>query len=590
MNSSLFRFWSYGGSGEVGMNSLFFEFGEQMIPVDAGIVFASENDYGIQSLHADYKKFFTEHQPRVWLITHAHEDHIGAAAAVLEGAHLAGAEIPRIICPPLAAELIREKVREDVRYPHAHLYAKTIEEVELNKWWEHGDIEIKFIEGRHSTLQTCAVAFRWRALNGELKILHTSDFKMDNEEYVDGVKGPEIYDVFDGKRPDFVFIDSTNSEREGRAVSEAAIVPNLRELFDQQEGRIFATCFASNLYRLATLLSLARDTGRAACLAGRSLQNIYRIAQKRGFFGSLCADVSGVDLLSPEELAARSGNKQLIICSGSQGEQRSVLSRLASGRHPNFRVREGDAVVFSSKTIPGNEKSVSWLINSLLRAGARVYSGEVAVAAAGGPIHGSGHARAAELRELLQMLRPKNVIPVHGELRQLRACAELAEDLIHSEGWVADVHVSENLTKLSFAWDGDATSWSIVDREEMDYEGRILRFENFTAHSLDPFLRDRKDGASGGVVSLAIDEAGRCRLSIRGVVPLRGELAKDMKEGLEEQILEWAQGKHRRLTHENAFLEANRSKFEESMSDELSRYVRRITGARPVAICHLVAL
>lgn len=590
MTSSAFRFWSYGGSGEVGMNSLFFEFGEEVIPVDAGIVFASENDYGIQSLHADYQQFFMQHQPRLWLITHAHEDHIGAAAAVLEGAHLAGAEIPRIVCPPLAADLIRAKIAEDVRYPHAHLYSNAVEEVEIDEWWDYNGIQIRFIEGRHSTLQTCAVAFRWKTQENDLKVLHTSDFKMDDDEYVDGVKGPEIYDVFDGKRPDFVFIDSTNSEREGRAVSEAAIVPNLRSLFDQQEGRIFATCFASNLYRLATLLSLARDTGRSACLAGRSLQNIHRIGQKRGFFGKLCADISGVDLLSPEELASRKGDKQLIICSGSQGEQRSVLSRLAGGRHPNFRLRDGDAVIFSSKTIPGNEKSVSWLTNSLLRGGAKVFSGEVALAAAGGPIHGSGHARATELRELLQMLRPRNVIPVHGELRQLRACAEMAENLVRSEGWASDVHVTENLTRLSFGWDADAESWGIVDREELEYQGRILRFENFTAHSLDPFLRDRKVGATGGVVSLAIDEAGRCRLSLRGVVPSKGALATDMKEGLEEQILDWAQGKHRRLAHENAFLEGNRAKFEEEMSDELGRYVRRITGFRPVAICHLVAL
>ncbi len=588
MNSETFKFWSLGGSGEVGMNSLMYQFSSTLIPVDAGIVFANANDYGIECLHADYTKFFSEHSPKFWLITHAHEDHIGAVAAMMEGAISSGVEVPVIYAPQLAAELIRLKVLEDVRYPGAHKHISKIKNAPLNEWMELEGVSIRFIEGRHSTVQSCSIAFKWSAAGHSLSLLHSSDFKLDEMEYEDGTKGIEIYDVFDGKRPDFLTIDSTNSERAGKTISEKEIIPNLKNLIDQQTGKVFVSLFSSNLYRISSLFVLAKELGRSVCLSGRSLQNVHRIASENGFYGKLCKEISGVDILPQEELSRLPAHKQFIICSGSQGERRSVLARLAMGTHREFKVSDGDAVVLSSKTIPGNEKSVSWLVNSLLREGARVYWGSYATLQAGGPIHGSGHARREEIAELLSMLKPRNIIPVHGELRQLKSCAELAQQLMQENDWISNVHLSENLSKLEFSFED--SEWNLKSRELIEYEGRILRFENFTAHSLDPFLRHRKQSAKGGVVSLCLDSMGRSKLSLSGVLPELGADAKEVSEGLEEQVLDWARGRYKALQKEGVFSLSDKTKHENELAEDLARYVRRITGARPVAICHLLGL
>ena len=586
MTSRTFKFWSLGGSGEVGMNSLLYQFGKTLVPVDAGIVFANANDYGIESLHADYAKFFKKHSPKNWLITHAHEDHIGAIGALFEGAVEAGAEVPEIHAPLLAAELMRLKVLEDTRYPNAHKHVDKIKNAPLNEWFQLGAVEVRFIEGRHSTLQSCSLAFRWTENNEKLSLLHSSDFKLDSEEYEDGVKGVEIYDVFDGKRPDFLAIDSTNSERAGRTVSEKEIIPNLKNLLEKQEGKIFVTLFSSNVYRVSTLLSLAKDLKRTVCLSGRSLLNIHKIARENGFYGKSCKDIDGVEILPQDEMKNQPKHKQLIICSGSQGERRSVLTRLAMGSHSDFKVEEGDSVVLSSKTIPGNEKAVSWLVNSLLREGAQVYWGSYAALQAGGPIHGSGHARRDEIAELISMLKPKNIIPVHGELRQLKSCAELAQQLMQTEGWIGDVHLIENLTELSFSHDGE--TWRMVEKNDLEYKGRLMRFGNFTAHSLDPFLKDRKASAKGGMVSICLDSMGGVKLQLRGVLPEKGPDSEEIAQGLNEQILEWAHRKYKALLKERVFSLSDRASYEDAVSQELSRVIRRIVGVRPVVLCHLV--
>ncbi len=588
MSSRSFRFWSLGGSGEVGMNSLLYQFGETLLPVDAGIVFANANDYGIECLHADYQSFFQKHKPKSWLITHAHEDHIGAVAAMMEGAIAAGVEVPVIYAPLLAAELIRLKVMEDTRYPNAHKFVGKVRNVDLNEWFDVDGIEVRFIEGRHSTLQSCAIAFKWADGAKEMSLLHSSDFKIDSEEYEDGVRGLEIYDVFDGKRPDFLAVDSTNSERSGKTVSEKEIIPNLKNLMEKQEGRIFVSLFSSNVYRVSSLIKLSKDLGRSVALAGRSLLNVHRIAVENSFYGSNCRDISGAQILPQDEIVRSPKHKQLIICTGSQGERRSVLARLAMGTHSNFKIDEGDAVILSSKTIPGNEKAVSWLVNSLLREGAKVYWGSYAVLQAGGPIHGSGHARREEIADLLSMLKPKNIIPVHGELRQLRSCAELSQQVMQSQGWVSNVHLCENLSRLDFVESADG--WELESRSLLEYEGRMLRFDNFVAHSLDPFLRDRKHSAKAGIVSMTLDSVGRVQVKFCGLIPERAADSEAMAESLEEQIIEWAQSRYKKLQKENVFQKMDRSKSEKDLADDLSRFVRRIVGARPVTICHLVGL
>jgi len=585
--TSSFRFWSLGGSGEVGMNSFFLAFGETIVPVDAGILFADQNDFGIESLHADYSRFFEDYDPSFWLITHAHEDHIGAVAALIEAAAVReGGRVPLIYAPLFACDLIKEKVLDDLRYPHAKKFVDRLVPITAGEALELAPgLLVRFIEARHSTLQCHALAFEWRETSGDVtRVLHTSDFKLDENAYEDGVIGLSAYDCFGGESPDFLLVDSTNAERDGHTVPEKTVIPNLKRLIAQEKGRVYVSLFSSNVYRMAALIAMSKELGRAVCLAGRSFNAVHRISRDRGFYGRICPDVAGANVVAPEDIGRYDRHRQLIVCSGSQGEKRSVLMRMSQGTHSDFRVEKGDAVVLSSKMIPGNEKSISRLINGLLRQGAYVLWGDHAKDLAGGPIHGSGHARRDEIRAVIELLKPKHVIPIHGELRQLMACADLARAVCDAE-----VHVCENLTRLCFERERGG-AWHAGESQSVPYEGRMLRFEAFTAHSLDPFLRVRKRAAQGGLISLCLDSMGRAHLSIDGVVPSMGDENMRLSESLREQVLDWAHLRFRALQREGAFQLSDRTRAENEIADELSRMVRKISGSRPFVTVHLVGL
>jgi ribonuclease J len=594
-----FSFLSMGGSGEVGMNCLLFFFGDEVVPVDAGVVFADANDFGIEALHPDFEALLQEHRPKRWFITHGHEDHIGAVAALFSAAAKLGIAAPQVFAPPFAAALIREKVMDDARYPAASKQLEALTEVEpdtlLRFDLDEGSLSVRFIEIRHSTLQCCSLAFEWESAGRTTRVLHTSDFKIDSTRYPDGVRDVTCFDAFSGARPDFLFIDSTNSEREGRTVPEAEILPGLAKLIDGQPGRVFVSLFSSNVFRMAAIMKLAGQAGRFVSLAGRSFMSANRIARDRGFYARYCPDFSGARILDPGELARHPPQRQLVLCSGSQGERRSVLMRLSQGQHPDFRVDQDDAVILSSKTIPGNEKPISRMVNGLLRQGAKVYWGDYAKIRAGGPIHGSGHARREELRELLRFVKPAHVIPVHGELRQLMSCAELARETGTEWGLPPkNVHVVENRCYLDFqrepetALRSEGNAWRYAGRRPLpEDEGRILRFENFTAPSRDPFLRVRKRAALGGCVSVTLDSIGRASIRLEGVLPTGAERAID---ALHASVEEWLHQQYKHLSKQGAFGSRRDPGLEDSLSDELSRHVRRSTGIRPYVVFHLLGL
>lgn len=574
-----FSWWALGGLGEVGMNCMAFNFGGLVVPVDAGILFADPNDFGIESLHPDYSELISMHRPRHWLITHAHEDHIGAVSAILATADRLGIEPPEIWAPRFASALISERLGDDPRYPGVRKWQSKIKTITPGEWLSLGGPEVRFISVRHSTADACSLAFRWPDSSGEmLKIIHTADFKLDKHAFKDGVIDATHYDVFESARPDFLFIDSTNSERPGHSVSEHDIVPGLTRLIRQQKGRVFVTLFSSNIYRLAELLKIAGDCGRYACLAGRSLQSAHRYAEELGIYAEQCVDFKSTRLLDAESLSMHPPEKQLIICSGSQGEYRSVLAKVSQEAHSMFNLQADDAVIFSSKLIPGNERPVARLINGLLRQGAKVFWGEGAKQSAEGPIHASGHARSDEIREVIATLQPRSVVPVHGELRQLMSCAQIAEEV--GRAWKlprSRIHIVENGTRLRFAKNDG--SWSLFDREACVLPPRILRFESFVSGSRDLFLQARKKAAAGGIVAVSVDSYGRCQSSVRGFLP-EGDFS--------EEIREWTHRALKKIPHREAF-SARNAELETHLADELARHLRRLTGLRPFVIFHLMA-
>lgn len=565
-----------GGLGEVGMNAMVFDFGGTAIPVDAGILFAEPNDFGIEAVYADYEQLLVERRPPVWLITHAHEDHIGAVSSILEICARRGLEPPRILGPRLALALVKARLSDDVRHVEAKRFIDRLVPIETGHREQVGDVDIRFLETRHSTLETFSIAFEWASPSGPLSIVHTSDFKIDPSKFEDGSWGLEkVYGTFGGESPDFLFVDSTNAERPGHSVSESQILPGLEKLVREAPGRVFVTLFASNVQRVANLAQMAAKSNRVLGLAGRSLETAHRISLELGLYGTKCADLPPAIVRATSEMAHLAPGKQLILCSGSQGEGRSVLMKMSMGTHPEFALRPDDTIIFSSKLIPGNERAVSRLLNGLLKSGARVIWGDEAKVEAGGPIHASGHARAGEIEALMRFLKPRNVVPVHGEYRQLRACADIAKRAGPSWSLNPDhVHITENHTELSF--ERDHAGWTLVDRHLPDeLVQRRLRFDTFSALSRDPFLRVRKRAAEGGVVTVAMGASGRVELSIDGVRPENDPVI----EALSAEIDAWARRTARRLTNRDYGNPSNALKAE--LADDLSRLVRKRTGDRP---------
>ncbi len=584
---SSFSWWPLGGLGEVGMNCMLFKFGETVIPVDAGILFADPNDFGIEAIFPNFDEVLKIHKPKYWLVTHAHEDHIGAIPAVLSRCHELKIEAPEFLLPPFAAALVRERLKDDSRFKGVMNFYDKIKSVEVNSKWQIGEVCAHFIETRHSTVETCSIAFEWKdpATGVDLRVVHTADFKLDSNKFEDGIKTAQIYRAFGNKNPDFLFIDSTNSERPGHSVSELEILPGLERLINDQSGRVFVTLFSSNVYRLAALAAIGHKVGRHVCLAGRSMQTAFRVAEELGILKNSTPDFSKSKILDPSEISSQPPEKQLILCSGSQGEFRSVLSKLAADQHPHFVLHPGDSVIFSSKMIPGNERPVSRLINGLLRQGAKVFWGDYGKSHAGGPIHASGHARSGELREVMETLKPRHIVPVHGELRQLKSCAEIAE--VAGASWGMDsskIHVVENGSRLEFS--SKSGDWELESKQINPTPPRMLRFESFVATSKDPFLRVRKKVAQGGLVMVSLDSLGRSRINISGMLPL-GEGGEKIHESLIEEISNWVHGKYKSLLREDAFHGEN-SQIEGELCDELSRFLRRISGIRPYVQFHIM--
>ncbi len=583
MSTKSFTWYPLGGLGEVGMNTMVFRFGDLCVPVDSGILFAGANDFGIEAIHPDYDELLKKDRPPIWLITHGHEDHIGAVPAIFEAVSRLGLTPPKVYAPGLAAGLIRHRIKDDLRYPGAAKFLDSIVEVVDGEKICIQDLEITYLPTRHSTLDTYSLAFCWKNPGSPpLKVIHTSDFKLDDTKYEDGVWSAEsIYGHFQPEATDILFIDSTNAERSGGSVPEQQILENIGRVLKQAKGRVFVTLFSSNVQRIAAIAKLAESFGRSTALAGRALNQTKRIAQDKGYFGTRCSELPQAGFFELRELAHLAPEKQLILCSGSQGEGRSALMRMADGNHPDFDLGPGDTILFSSKTIPGNEMGVSRLINGLLRRGAEVLWEDTAKEIAGGPVHASGHARQEDIAKVIQITRPRYMVPVHGELRQLKACAQIGK----KSGYLNDqtVFVVEDGTKLSWVVRDD--EWSFSGREQSgEFAKKKLRFEHFVALSREPFLFDRKRMALGGVVSVALSPGGRAQIQMKGVFP-ESSSSKWIQD-VHDEILGFVRNYARKM-RDRDFRHPNSSLIQE-IEEGVLRAVRRSTGLKPLCVVSIL--
>jgi len=393
-----------GGVGEVGKNMMALEYQNDIIIIDAGLAFPSDEMMGVDLVIPDITYLIAnKNKIRAIILTHGHEDHIGALPYVLQDikAPIYGSK--------LTCALVENKFRE-----HKKVACK-LNIVKPKQVIKAGCFTIEFLKVTHSISGAMALC-----ITTPIGVyIHTGDFKIDftpiDGEPMDLVRLAEI----SKKGVLLMTADSTNAERPGYSMSEAKVGVTLDGLFAQnKQKRIIIATFASNIHRIQQVLDLCEKYGRKVVFTGRSMLNVCETASKIGelkFNRELLGDINNVDKMDDD--------KTLILCTGSQGEANSALSRMADGQFNKIEINENDYVIFSSSSIPGNEKNINDVINQLYRRGASViYEGLAAV-------HVSGHAYQEELKTMLSIVRPKFFVPCHGEFRHLKAHAKLAQEI-----------------------------------------------------------------------------------------------------------------------------------------------------------------
>lgn len=394
-------FLPLGGTGEIGMNLNLYRLGDTWLAIDCGIGFSGNDTPEAEILVPD-PAFIVERKNSLagLVITHAHEDHIGAVAHMW----------PMLECPvyvtPFAAAVLRRKLAE------ARLNDVPIKVVMPGSRFNVGPFDIEFVPVTHSVPEAQSMVLRTPAGI----VVHTGDWKFDPDPLVGPATDLDRLAEIGREGVLALVCDSTNVMKSGPSQSEAEVRRSMTELVAELKGRIAVTCFASNVARVETIAMAAQAAGRTVVLVGRSLRNLDTAARECGY-------LSGVlPFLSEQDVNDVPDDRLLMIITGSQGEPRSALSRISIDEHPNISLGEGDTVIYSSRMIPGNERAIMAVQDNLARRGVTVITDRERF------VHVSGHATGGDVRKMYDLLRPQHVVPVHGEWRHLTAQAALAQE------------------------------------------------------------------------------------------------------------------------------------------------------------------
>ena len=455
-----------GGLGEVGRNMTVFEYGGRLLIVDCGVLFPEDHHPGVDLILPDFEPIRDRlDDVDALVLTHGHEDHIGAVPYLLRER----GNIP-LVGSKLTLALLTSKLRE-------HRLKETVHhEVREGETITFGPFELEFVAVNHSIPDALAVAIR----TGAGLVLHTGDFKMDQMPLDGRITDLRAFARLGEEGVDLFMVDSTNAEVPGFTTSEKDIAPVLDGVFHQSVNqRIIVACFASHIHRVQQVMDAAVTHGRKVAYVGRSMVRNMAVARDLGYL-----NVPKNTLVDAKELANYPPEKTVLISTGSQGEPLSALSRIAQRNHNFVHIEEGDTVVLASSLIPGNENAVYRVINGLARWGANVVHKGNAL------VHVSGHASAGELLYCYNIVKPRNVLPVHGEIRHMRANAELARAtgvphdrvVIAEDGVVVDLidGVAKITGKVACGYVfvdgssvGDITESSLKDRRILGEEGFI---------------------------------------------------------------------------------------------------------------------
>jgi len=407
MKKKEFIFCPLGGSGEIGMNMNLFAYGDpedrKWVIVDIGVTFADDTIPGIDLIYPDPGFIVSKKEDLLGLVlTHAHEDHIGAIAHIW----------PKLLCniyaTPFTSVLILEKFKEkkiDI--------GNKLKIVELNGKVQLGPFKIEFVTLTHSILEPNGLSIETPAGT----VLHTGDWKCDPNPLIGETINEKKLKQIGNKGILAMICDSTNVFSPGRAGSELDVRKNLLKIMQSKQKRIIVTSFASNVARMESIFYCAEKIGRKISLVGRSMHRIYKAAKQCGYLKNL------IEPLDPRDAKKISRKKIVYLCTGSQGEPNGAMTRISSYIHPDVTIESGDAVIFSSKIIPGNEKKLYKLHNQLVKNGVEVISEENEF------VHVSGHPNRDDLKDMYNWVKPNSVIPVHGEHRHMIEHINFAKEM-----------------------------------------------------------------------------------------------------------------------------------------------------------------
>ena len=538
-----------GGLGEFGMNMLALRYGDDIIVIDAGLMFPEAELLGVDVVIPDIS-YLTENRHKILAIvlTHGHEDHIGALPFILDEIN-----VP-VYGTPFTLALVERKLDE-----HELLGSVSLREVRPKDRIVVGPFSIEFIHVTHSIVNSTMLA-----ITTPLGVLlHTGDFKVDPTP-----TDNELFDLHTlaeyGKHGVLaLFSDSTNAERPGYTPSERAVREKLEESFTRAENRIFVTCFASSIHRIQLLVDLSFEYNRQVAFVGRSMATNTEIAHRLGYL-----NVPDGLLLRPGEINQLPRNKVTIVIAGSQGEPLSALARAAVENHKHAVIEPQDTVVLSSRIIPGNEKSIFRMINHLCKRGAQVIYDD------GGspPVHVSGHASQEELKLILNLAKPRYFIPIHGEFRQLARHASLASHLKE----VQEVFLLESGDVLEF----DHTGARKAGRVNV---GRVC----IDSGSLDEVvedmvIRDRRHLSEDGIVLpiIAINKHSG-RVESQPEIVTRGFVSADGGDGVLAQAKEIIL---QTLEHSSGEERMDWGVIKEKIRADLKRYISKQTSRHPLIL------
>jgi ribonuclease J len=536
-----------GGLGEFGMNMMAIRYGNDILAVDAGLMFPRDDILGVDLVIPDFAYLIENKEyVRGIILTHGHEDHIGALAYLLQEIR-----IP-VYGTRLTLGFARGRLEE-----HGVLKDAELNHIEPRDVLHFGELQVEILSMTHSIADSVGLAVT--APVGI--IVFTGDFKLDpsplNKNLTDYARLSQLGE--EGVLA--LFSDSTNSERPGFTPSETYVRQHIEQVFHSCRKKIVVACFASSIHRIQIILDLATEFGRRVVTVGRSMKENIGIASDLGYLNipsGVLVDISEADSIDEDKI--------VILCTGSQGEPMAALTRLAFGNHKNFVVQENDAVIISARVIPGNESRVSRLINHFCRRGARVYDESQWM------LHVSGHASQEELKLMLNLTKPKFFIPVHGEYRQLYAHSLLAQE------------VGIPKERIIMAETGDIIAFeaNYAGIEGKEAVGRRLIDQGGVADLDEIVVRDRQHLSEEGVV-LAVIAINKSTGQVEGAPELvsRGHIqevdaAAFLAEGRQIvlQAIEGCSDEER----------GDPQVLTETIRSELKRYFRKRTGTRPMIV------